>query len=107
MPRPVAEIDPPWQGRKRAIRVIRQSREKAPDAADRDPDAERDDEQIAGRARYAKLLLCDLHADPSAEQTADDRLAAEQRERAGAVEVFVRRLQPREHLAARQCAEDA
>ena len=58
----VAEIDAPGQAGGDAVRAIRQAGQEAADPADRDPEHERDDEQIAGRHTYAEPSLDPLDA---------------------------------------------
>src|SRR5687768_8132805 len=82
MPRDaIAEVDRPRELRRNAVRVIGQAGEEAADSADGDAKAERDDVRIAGAGADAEDLFGDLHACPSANEPADDRLAFEQDDR--------------------------
>ena len=74
----VAEIDAPRQRRRQAVGAILETAQETPEAADRRSDADRHDEEVAGRAPLAGVPLRDLDGDRSAEQSADDRLAADE-----------------------------
>src|SRR5690349_15582385 len=104
----IAEIDRPGQAAVDAVGVIGKAGKKASDSADRHAEAEWIDEQITGRSVNAEAAFRDFDADPSAEQSADDRLSADERARISAhVPVINGRLDERENLRANQRAEHA
>ncbi len=72
----VAEVDGPGERGGGAVGVVGEARGEAADAADGDADAERDGIEIAGAGVDAEEELGDFDGEPSAEQTADDGLAA-------------------------------
>src|ERR1700752_1871514 len=89
------------------VRLVRQSREEASYAPDRNAEDQREDERVAGGVGDAQRAFRDLDAGPPPEQPADDRLPAEPGGEGVAVgPVVVHRLEPREHLRPEQRAED-
>src|SRR5262245_21251699 len=94
----VAKVNAPRQRRRYAIRVIRQTREKAAQAPDRDARSERRNESASGRATDAVCLFVDLDAYDAANDPARD--AVTERERACEVEV-----QAADKDRARKCAQ--
>lgn len=72
----VAEVDAPGQRGGRAVGVVGQAGEEAPDAANGDAEAERDGEEVAGAGADSCDCLGDLDGEPAAQQAADDRLAS-------------------------------
>src|SRR5438128_209789 len=96
-PHAVAEIDSPREVARDAVRVIVEAREEAPNPADRDAEDQRRDVKVAGAPRNPEQLLRDFHAEPSADQAADDRLPAQPHTRVAARGPILRpRLDPRE-----------
>src|SRR5262249_61630611 len=88
-------------------RASRKTHRQTPDLADRDPGRKRHRKQIAGPARQPRPSLRELDADQAADQSADDRLAAQQERRILPVrERLSGVLEPVEHLAADRRAED-
>ena len=77
MARAVAEIHSPGQARVIAVGVIGEAGEEATDAADRHCQGQGVDPQVAGTMADAGGALGDFHADPSADEAADNRLSAE------------------------------
>src|SRR3954470_14425264 len=52
----VAEIHSPRQSRRRAVRLVTQPSQKATDSPDRDPNCQRNCEQVTGRAADAYIF---------------------------------------------------
>ena len=102
----VAEIDAPRQTGGNAVRAIGQAGQEAADPSDRDPEHERQREQIAGRHGYAEPTLDPLDRDEAADQPADDRLSCNQAARVCPLARKSRRvLHPREQTAADEAAD--
>ncbi len=72
----VAEVDAPGERGRGAVGVVGEAGEEAAEAADRDADAERDGEEVAGAGADAGEELDELDGEPAAEQATDDGLAA-------------------------------
>ncbi len=70
----IPKIDSPGQGCGHAIRVVGQTREKATNAADCDPDGNRQGEQVAGPSLDPGLSLDPLNSGRSAEEAAHNGL---------------------------------
>src|SRR5688500_19900594 len=108
MPRAVAEVAGPRERGVDAVGVVRQARQKTPDAAEAHAEDEWEHVNVARRVRYVQPPLRDLHTDPPAEQSADDRFAAKQCTQVRAIPpVMERRLEPRQQFRADERTEHA
>ena len=75
---PVAEIHTPRQPRGNAVGLIFDAGKKTPDPSDRDPEHQRQGEQVAGRDAYAAQTLDRFDGNQPADQATDDRLSAQE-----------------------------
>ncbi len=78
----VAEVDGPGEGCWFAVCVVGEAGQEAADAADGDAEAEWQGEEVSGAGANAGEGLGDLDGKPTAEQAADDGLAAGQQKSA-------------------------
>lgn len=72
----VAEVNGPGKVRGRAIGVVGESGEEAPDATDGDAESERDGVEIAGRLGESDVALGEFDDDEAKGKRADDGLAS-------------------------------
>ena len=74
---PVAKIDSPRQICNDTVGLVAEARQETADAANGNPQGQRNREQIPSAARDAQALLGLLYGNRPAQQPADNRLAAQ------------------------------
>lgn len=102
----VRDGNSPGQAGRVARRVVHGSGEEATDSADAHGGDGRQDQEVAGRTADADDPLDDFDADESSQQSADDRLAAEEIRRIADLTQRERRIaEPEQQARADRCAE--